>query len=204
MNQEDSLESQSELVEWALSSRLSWVLASLTFLLFPLGLFLFSDLASSLRPAYSAPDIVIQPGQWLVGILQMVGMLVAVVALIFALFALHEFCHGIIFKWAGARPRYGAKLLHGFLPIFYATAPGHELTKQQFMIVAVAPTMLVNLTGILLMALPSPLRYVLVLPLSIHFVGCVADWWMLYVVARLPNDVLIEDTKTGFRYRRRA
>lgn len=45
-------------------------------------------------------------------------------------------------------------------------------------------------------------RYALVLPLSIHFGGCVGDWWMAAVLNGVPGDTLIEDTPEGFRYRR--
>lgn len=169
-------------------------------LLSPLALALFGAIASHLQPAYALPAIVVGPG----GGLQLLGILAAVLAcfllLCAALLALHEFCHGVAFQWAGAQPRYGAKLLHRCIPVFYAASPGFRTTCRKFRVILLAPTVVVNVIGVALMWPPTPLRYLLVLPMAVHLAGCMGDWWMLLVLSRVPGDHLVEDTPEGFRY----
>jgi hypothetical protein len=136
-----------------------------------------------------------------VAILISLAPLLGVCALAAALFVLHEWCHGLAFRWAGARPRYGAKMIGRLLPCLYATAPGCWLTRRQYMIVALAPTIAVNLVGIALMLPPTLLRILLVVPLALHFGGCAGDWLMLGVLSRFRSSTLFEDTQDGFRFR---
>jgi hypothetical protein len=127
-------------------------------------------------------------------------ILLAALALVFAVAAFHEFCHGIAFRWAGAKPRYGARLYLWVFPVFYATAPGVWLSKRQFLVVLLAPTIVVNLIGAPLLLCPLTLRWLLVLAMAMHLGGCVGDWWMAVVVMRLPRGAYLEDTLQGFRF----
>lgn len=118
------------------------------------------------------------------------------------LLLLHEVCHGIAFRWAaGVRPAYGFRLVGKCFPVLYTTAPGTWFTRDQYLVAAAAPTVGVNLLGAALLALGAPwLRELLILPLAIHLSGCVGDWWMMGVLARLPRAATILDTQHGFSY----
>ena len=125
---------------------------------------------------------------------------ILVITVLFLL--LHEYCHGLAFRWAGARPCYGFKLVGRIYPVFYTTAPGRWFTRDQYRINALAPTVGVNLVGITLLCLAAPwVRELLILPLAIHLSGCVGDWWMLLVLSGFPSGTQVEDTKNGFSYR---
>jgi hypothetical protein len=169
--------------------------------LFPLGMFLFVSLAQRMRPAYSFPDIVVDPHAVGRAILVVLGIVFVPLLLSGLILVFHEWCHGLAFQWAGAKPQYGAKLVRRICPVLYATSPGNWLTKRQYLVVALAPTVLVNCVGIALMWFPTLLRYLLIFPLTVHFCGCVGDWWMTFFILRLPANTMIEDAKEGFRYR---
>lgn len=187
--------------EWTLDKRRSIYMTLVSFPLFIVGLVLFAGLNSVLRPHY-ALQFTVSPQQgvglviaWFCGAMLGIFLLTALVLVI------HEGCHGLAFHWAGATPRYGAKMISGFCPILYATAPGAWLTRRQYITVALAPTVLVNLLGILVCLPPSPLRMMMVLPMGMHFAGCVGDWWMTLVLLKLPPSTMVQDTMEGFRYR---
>jgi hypothetical protein len=125
-----------------------------------------------------------------------VGFLLLVPVLI-----LHEICHGAGFHMAGAKPRYGLKLVGG-MPCLYAAAPGRWLTRWQYVLVGIAPTIVVNVAGLILMAGLPDIRHALVWSLSMHFCGCIGDWTFLRRVLKLPPATEFEDAEgTGFRYR---
>jgi hypothetical protein len=74
------------------------------------------------------------------------------------------------------------------------------MTRRQYLIVGLTPTVVVNLLGVLLMLPPTPLRLLLIVPLAMHFAGCIGDWWMAITTLRLPATTLFEDTQEGFRF----
>jgi hypothetical protein len=166
----------------------------------PLALALFATLAAHLQPAYQLPSIRIGHGEGLVLLGVLGGMLAEFLLLCASLLVLHEYCHGLGFQWAGAKPCYGAKLLHKVVPIFYAASPGFRTSCGQFRVILLAPTVVVNLIGVTLMWPPTPLRYLLVLPMAVHLAGCMGDWWMLFVLRNVRAQNTVEDTPEGFRY----
>jgi len=187
-------------VTCAFSKRTTLLLILIASILCPLAIYLFGRIAFQLHPRYTIPAIVIGPGQGKAVLLWVGGVILAITLLTFTLLALHEYCHGLAFRWAGAKPRYGAKMLHKIVPIFYAAAPGFRMPCRKFRTVLLAPTIAVNLIGILMMWPPTLLRYLMVFPLGIHLAGCLGDWWMLMVLRGTPGDTLVEDTPAGFRY----
>ena len=131
---------------------------------------------------------------WILGFL---GIL-----LLFAvLFALHELCHGLGFRAAGAPPRYGAKWVTWYFPVFYATTmPGYWMTKRQYLVMALAPTVLINVLGVVLFAVLGSLNWIMIFPMAMHMGACIGDWWMVGVILRFSPST-VEDTDFGFRYR---
>lgn len=114
-------------------------------------------------------------------------------ALIFTLFAMvvvHEGAHGIFFWiFTRSRPRYAFK---GFYA--YATAPGWYLPKKQYMIIAVAPFLLITLCGIVLTyfitySLLIPLLFLLTLNAS----GSVGDLFVFVWLIGKPEKSLALD-----------
>lgn len=134
----------------------------------------------------------------LAGTEMLVGLVVTV-ALTFGLLVLHEYTHGLAVRGFGAAPTYGAMMMGKVMPVFYCTSVGHRFTRRQFLVILMAPLVLVSLIcAVLILALP--LSGWLVVPAAIHLGGCVGDLWMAVVVLREPGDTLVEDRKTGMRF----
>jgi hypothetical protein len=118
------------------------------------------------------------------------------VALILVLFATHELIHGVVIRWCGARPRFGTNLVAGVLPALYTTAPGARFSRLQYVVVSLAPLLVVSAVGALFVIV-VPFGGVLVLPLGVHVGGCAGDLWMAGLVLRQPRGTLIEDSVDG-------
>lgn len=114
-------------------------------------------------------------------------------ALIFTLFAMvvvHEGAHGIFFWiFTRSRPRYAFK---GFYA--YATAPGWYLPKKIYMIIAVAPFLLITLCGIVL---TNFVTYSLLIPLlillTLNASGSVGDLFVFVWLIGKPEKSLALD-----------
>lgn len=110
----------------------------------------------------------------------------------------HEFLHGLAISYYGGKPRYGVGLAHFVFPYAYATTD-HQFTRNQFIVVALAP--LVGLTAIgvaLIVAFEWPW---LIFPLAANAGGAVGDCWMVLMVLGYPAHTRIKDSKTGLQIR---
>lgn len=117
-------------------------------------------------------------------------------ALLVASFAVHELVHGLFFKIFGGRAchvSYGAKA--GML---YTRSSGCRLPKGQFIVVLMAPTVVVSVlfawAGMALM-MEADLAVCAILHLS----GCVGDWEMVRAIVSTPGVTMVEDTECGVR-----
>ena len=125
--------------------------------------------------------------------------LVVTLALTFALTVVHEFVHGLAMQRYGATPTYGAGVMGRVVPYFFCTAPGARFTRRQFLVITLAPAVIVSIGCALVVAF-VPLGGWLVVPAAIHLGGCVGDFGMAVIAARLAPGTLIEDMKTGMRF----
>jgi hypothetical protein len=146
---------------------------------------LFITAAVALRP----PGDLVLGGQ-LRG-LQALLVLVALLAVIVLVTVMHELVHGL-FYWlfTGTRPHFGFKGLHA-----YAAAPEWYIPRERFLVVGLAPLVLLSLGG--LAAIPFiPLLLVpaLVLALIFNAVGAVGDLYASIWVLAHPRALLAHDT----------
>ena len=73
----------------------------------------------------------------------------------------------------------------GFLPYVYTTAPGHLFTRTGYVVVALAPSViLIALTAALVGWTPS--GGWMVVPAAFHLAGCVGDWWLVGLAGHQP------------------
>jgi Putative zincin peptidase len=151
--------------------QLLWALLGLALLI--VGLALFGALAGEGTVAIGALSLIAVP----------------------VLLILHELLHGAAMKPFGARPRYSAGLLGKALPYLSCGAPGHRFTRGQYLVVALAPAVVLSAAG----AAAVPLAEWLVFPLAVHLAGCVGDFWMSGRALHTPPGARIEDTGTGMR-----
>lgn len=104
---------------------------------------------------------------------------------------LHEAIHGLLFwRFTGDRPRFGFKGLYA-----YAAAPGWYLPRNQHLVVALAPLLLITLGGLLMIALiPTAAVLPLVLVVALNAGGAVGDLVAAIWLLRADAAALVQDT----------
>jgi len=121
-------------------------------------------------------------------------ILEAVLALILVVFA-HELTHGLTIWWiAGDRPMFGIK---GLLP--YVAAPsGLYFPRNQFLIVGIAPLVLLTIVGLVLVVLaPAAAVPTLLMFVAFNASGAAGDVLMVLQILAYPPDALLGDSDTG-------
>lgn len=111
---------------------------------------------------------------------------------------LHELAHGIAMQMFGARPRYGVLWKQA---MFYATAPGYAFRRNDYIIIALAPLIILSLLAILGMWFLSGTFWVAALAVGgvINASGAIGDLWITSIVLRYPVTAYIIDEKDGIR-----
>ena len=108
----------------------------------------------------------------------------------------HELIHATAIWRFGGKVSFGVGVAQFVLPYAYVTTT-QRLTRNQFVIVALAPLVVITSVGVLLMvALDVPL---LVVPLAVNAGGAIGDLWMVGILRRYPPNVVVEDAVTGVR-----
>jgi hypothetical protein len=168
-------------------------LASLVLIL-PVSLVLFY-LTQWLRPAVltvwtAAPPVDVPPDgfSFLIPISWLIGFLAASVLII----PLHELVHGLLFwVFTRRRPLFGLRL-----PFYaFAAAPVDVyLPRNPYLVVALAPLVLLNLLGLLLLPImPLSLVPTLVLFMLLNTVGAVGDLLVTGWLLHYPARVVVQD-----------
>jgi hypothetical protein len=163
-----------------------------------LGLFLisawfFSWLAVTIRPniadrafSFSSSSLsgLIWPLVWILAIT--VGMLV-----------LHEAVHGILFWiFTANRPRFGFRGYYAF-----AAAPEWYIVRRFYLIVALAPAVLITMFGIAAIFLVTEdMLLGLLFLMTANFSGSVGDMMVAFWLVRKPNETLVQDSGDSVRF----
>jgi hypothetical protein len=114
-----------------------------------------------------------------------------VLASVIVVVALHEGTHGAVAALLGHKPLFGLRP-----PLVYVTFTG-KLPRGHFMVVAIAPFILLNLLFGCLYG-RGTLKLFCDFSLIINSIGSVADIWVFLKVIGAPRGAMIQDTKTGF------
>lgn len=121
------------------------------------------------------------------GILVFSGMLLLVIVL---MVLLHEAVHGLFFWIFTHRiPVFAVRLSYA-----YAAAPGCYLPRGRYIVVGLAPLVILTLAGLALIPfVSSDLLFFLVLFTALNFAGAVGDIWVVGWLLRKSPAVLIQD-----------
>lgn len=107
---------------------------------------------------------------------------------------IHEVLHGLAIIFWGGTPHYGAKLPFAL----YCGAKNQLFHRNAYLVVALAPVVVITLVAILCTLLsPVLASYTLLASIS-NFSGAAGDVWMAAKLLRQPGHVLVEDTETGY------
>ncbi len=128
--------------------------------------------------------------------------IVPALLLTFVVAALHEAIHGLAMLPYGARPTFGILRGAGLVQGFYTTADGHRFTRTQYLVMALAPSVVLIPLSVPLVW--SPIGWALWVPFAVHLSGCIGDWTIAARVAAAPSGCAFEDLRDGFRIWRRA
>jgi hypothetical protein len=120
--------------------------------------------------------------------LSLLGWLLASIIIVIAL---HEGTHSAVAALMGHKPLFGLRP-----PLVYVTFAG-KIPRGHFMVVAIAPFIVLNLLFGFLYA-RGALKLLCNFSLIINSIGSVADLWIVLKLIGAPKGALIQDTKTGF------
>lgn len=124
------------------------------------------------------------------------GTILIPLALFIGIIVLHELIHGVFMSKYGGKPHYGAGIAHFILPYFYATSKT-VYSRNQFIVIAIAPLVVISLIGIGIMAALPSIAHWIFIPFIVNASGAVGDLWVTRNVLRYPKHVMLEDRKTG-------
>lgn len=116
-----------------------------------------------------------------------------------ALMILHEGVHALVMVCFGGTPRFGATMIGKVIPALYCTAPGTRFTQTQYLVVALAPLVVLGAACAIVVAV-VPLGGWLVVPAAVHLSGCVGDIVLAWVAARQSTGTRVEDLKSRMRF----
>ncbi len=153
-------------------------------LLFIFG-WLFMGVAAALNPAFFWLEL-----QILAGTLSLPAFLVTIVLVV----VLHELSHAL-FLWlfTGERPKIGFNLLYA-----YAAAPDWYFTRGQFVLIGLAPVLLLTLAGMVAMPLVHFITVPrIILALTVNAAGAIGDFLVVIWVLGQPADILLRDWGTA-------
>jgi hypothetical protein len=108
---------------------------------------------------------------------------------------LHELIHGMVFAFWGGRPYFGAKL-----PLaLFCGAKNQLFHRNQYLVVGLAPLVVITLTGIVFTLLAPGLAAYTLLATTGNFSGAAGDVWVARRISRQPQNFVVEDTASGYR-----
>lgn len=121
--------------------------------------------------------------------------LVSILIGFFIMLSIHELIHGLAFQYFGAKPRYGFSLQKA---VAYASAKGYYLTRDAYIIVGLAPLVVITIASMLLMLVFSgDTHYVIGFIGAANIGGCIGDVWFYLVCRQYPPTLLAQDYGDG-------
>jgi hypothetical protein len=123
------------------------------------------------------------------------GILIGAVLLTFVL---HELTHGWAMQMFGARPQYGV-LWKSMM--FYATSPGYAYGRNDFLVISLAPFVVLSALAVLGMWMLQGTLWVALFGVCGVFnaSGAIGDMWITLIVLRYPTTAYIMDERDGVR-----
>ena len=111
--------------------------------------------------------------------------------------ALHELVHGVFF-WIYSRSRPKFALRVGYA---YAAAPGWFFPRKQYLVIALAPFVLLTILGMGLIAVaPIGALAAILFGMVANASGAVGDIWIAIKVIRERRKIVIEDVGDGMNF----
>ena len=120
--------------------------------------------------------------------------LISFVALFMMILIIHEAIHGIFFKLfdPNARIKFGYQT-----GMVYTSSPGSRYTRNQYIVIALMPCLIISLALIALFPIVVPHLALFDILTATHLSTCIGDFYLINQLLKAPKDVKVEDTKKG-------
>jgi len=113
----------------------------------------------------------------------------------FIILPIHEAIHGLTILFWGGRPHFGSKL-----PLaLFCGAREQMFRRNQYIVVAMAPLVVISVAGIILTLLAPSLATYALFAIAGNISGAAGDLLVAWQLWHLPRHILVEDTETGYR-----
>jgi hypothetical protein len=147
--------------------------------------FLFLLLAFLLSPSFPRNFRLVVNFQVLVIVLLSIVVVSIVVIIV------HEAVHGLFFwLFTKKHPVFGFKWAYA-----YAAAPEYYIPRDQFLVIGIAPLILISLVGLALFSVtPFVVTLILVLMLTINAAGAIGDLYVIGWLLTRPASLVIQDS----------
>lgn len=123
---------------------------------------------------------------------------IAFLAALLVTVVIHELLHGLAFTWFGYAVSYGVVLRKG---AFYTAALGQYQQREQLVVVALTPLVVLTAVAIPLLFVPVSLVAVTAyLVLILNTAGSIGDIYMAWRIWRLPPESLVLDLDLNRMY----
>ena len=172
------------------TARTFWALNVAALVPFAISFWLFTLLDRLLTRLYTVPE----PGMWL-GSTERIELSLLAILLVVAMLSIHELCHGLAYRAFGAKPRYGVNLRKF---VAYASAENYYISRNAYIVVALAPLVILSLATVIGMALTGGIWRLMVMLLgAANAGGSIGDLWFTWVCLRAPHTLLVRDFGDG-------
>ncbi len=108
---------------------------------------------------------------------------------------IHELIHAAVFTLWGGKPYFGTKLPYAL----YCGARQQLFRRNQYLVVGLAPLVLITLAGIIFTLVSPALASYTIFATVGNISGAAGDLWVAWRLLRLPRSILVEDTEAGYR-----
>ena len=117
---------------------------------------------------------------------------------------LHEAIHGLGYLVFGGRPRFGVKLIGRFFPVVYASATGPLIPRNHYLLIGLAPFLVLTPLFLLIGILTSNdgVALIVLMAMAMNIGGSIGDLIVAWKVRQLGGGTLFEDTANGFNWYR--
>ncbi len=145
---------------------------------------LFLEIAGHLHPGWNWGLVIRGNG------IQILLWLILLTAAYIGILILHELIHGLFFWFiTHERPKFGFKIIYA-----YAAAPDWYILRNPYLVVGLAPLVLITLFGIFLIPAASPsLLVVLLFAITMNASGAVGDIYVVGLLLTYPSTTFIQD-----------
>ena len=166
-----------------MSFKITWKTHLICFLLVLILVVTMGNILNVILDNYFAKDFIYYPTYNLIA-----NMYIHIIILMIPISIVHELIHGFTYRLFGGKVKYGFKIIYAYTH----EVSGLPLERIKFLIVLLAPVVIISLMSLILPNWLGGMIYLL------NLLGSVGDLYMAFVLCRYKNESRIIDKEYGF------